>query len=57
MKRQPNGSRPNIHSPTAITHLPVGGCATKLPVSESGITWGSPRTCGSATLRSGQVPS
>lgn len=38
MKRRPNGLGPNIHSPRAITHLPVGGCATKAPVSESGIT-------------------
>ncbi len=57
MKRQPNGSRPNIHSPRAIIHLPTGGCATKAPVSESGIAWGSASICGSETLRSGQVPS
>lgn len=57
MKRQPNGVRPNIHSPRAITHLPVGGCATNAPVSESGTTDGSARICGSVTLRSGQVPS
>lgn len=55
MKRQPNGVRPNIHSPRAITHLPVGGCATKDPVSESGITRGSASICGSTILRSGQV--
>ena len=28
MKRQPNGFIPNSHSPTAITHLPPGGCTT-----------------------------
>lgn len=57
MKRQPNGVRPNIHSPRAITHLPVGGWATNAPVSESGTTWGWARICGSAILRSGQLPS
>ncbi len=57
MKRQPNGLRPNPHSPRATTHFPIGGCATKAPVSESGMTWGSARICGSAISRSGQVPS
>lgn len=28
MNRHPNGVAPNIHSPTAIIHLPNGGCAT-----------------------------
>ena len=27
-KRQPNGDRPNIHSPAAIIHLPRGGWTT-----------------------------
>lgn len=57
MKRQPKGVRPNIHSPRAMTHLPVGGCATKDPVSESGITCGPARICGSEILLLGQVPS
>ena len=31
--RQPNGlSAPNSHSPTAIIHLPTGGCTTKSAV-------------------------
>ncbi len=28
MKRQPKGFSPNIHSPSAMTHLPTGGCTT-----------------------------
>ena len=35
--RQPNGVRPNSHSPTAIIALPSGGCATYSP--------GEVRTC------------
>ncbi len=30
-KRQPNGFSPNIHSPTAIMILPMGGWATNSP--------------------------
>ena len=30
--RQPNGVSPNIHSPTAISTLPSGGCTTYSPV-------------------------
>ena len=26
MNRQPNGVTPNIHSPSPITHFPIGGC-------------------------------
>ena len=28
MKRQPNGLKPNIHSPSPMTYLPTGGCTT-----------------------------
>lgn len=28
MNRQPNGSKPNIHSPRPITHFPTGGWTT-----------------------------
>ena len=28
MKRQPNGVRPKAYSPSAIVHLPTGGCTT-----------------------------
>ncbi len=28
MNRQPKGVKPNIHSPSPITHLPTGGCTT-----------------------------
>ncbi len=29
-KRHPSGFMPNIHSPTAIIHLPTSGCTTSL---------------------------
>ncbi|MDH6550712.1 hypothetical protein M2162_004809 [Streptomyces sp. SAI-041] len=28
MNRQPNGSNPNISSPSPMTYLPTGGCTT-----------------------------
>lgn len=28
MKRQPNGVKPNICSPSPMIHLPTGGCTT-----------------------------
>ena len=34
-KRQPNEFIPNICSPTAINHLPSGGCTTNSGVSEN----------------------
>ena len=55
MKRQPKGFMPNAHSPTAISHLPIGGCTT---YECSGVSWICGGCISSASLAFfAQVPS